>query len=162
MDLLVMLRWLHVLGAAILFGTGVGIAFFMFRAHRSRDAAIIAHTASVAVVADYVFTASAVVLQPITGVVLAHAIGWPMTQGWIIASIVLFLLTGACWLPVVWIQTRLRNLAREAARRSAPLPARYYRLYRCWLSLGIPAFVFALGIVWLMLARPRLALLGDA
>ena len=156
MDWLILLRWLHVLGACVLIGTGAGIAFFMVMAHRTRQPAIIAHTARVVVIADMLFTATAVIVQPVTGALLAWSIGWPLTEGWIVLSLILYALIGAFWLPVVWIQIRLRNLARTAAADDAPLPPVYDRLYRIWFACGFPAFASILIIVWLMLARPSL------
>ena len=151
-----LLRWLHIVGAAVLLGTGAGIAFFMVMAHRSGDVAAIAHTASTVVIADWLFTASAVVLQPITGFVLAYMIGWSLTEGWILASIGLYLLVGAFWLPVVRIQIRLRDMARAAARNQSDLPTEYWRLYRIWFACGFPAFIGVLTIIYLMVARPSL------
>ena len=151
-----LLRWLHVLGAAVLFGTGAGIAFFMVMAHRTRDAALIAHVAGTVVVADTVFTATAVVLQPVTGALLAWQVGWSLTEGWILLSLALYIVTGLFWLPVVAIQIRLRNLARAAAATGAPLPGAYHRLYRIWFACGFPAFLAVLAIFWLMLTRPLL------
>ncbi len=113
------LRWLHVGGATVLLGTGAGIAFFMLMAHRTRNAALISHTASVVVIADTLFTATAVVLQPVTGVMLAHSVGWSLAEGWILLSIGLYILTGVFWLPVVWIQIRLRDMARTAAETNS-------------------------------------------
>jgi uncharacterized membrane protein len=150
-----LLRWLHLIGATVLLGTGAGIAFFMVMAHRTRDARLIAHTAATVVVADWVFTASAVVLQPITGALLARAIGWPLTEGWIVLSVTLYIVTGLFWLPVVWIQHRMRDLATTAARDGQALPATYFRLYRCWFACGVPAFLAVLAIVWLMASRPQ-------
>ncbi|ALL14784.1 DUF2269 family protein [Caulobacter henricii] len=156
MDLYTLLKVAHVIGAAVLLGTGAGIAFFMLMAHRSRDPAVIAHTAGIVVLADTVFTASAVILQPITGAALAHLAGYPLLSGWIGLSLVLYVVTGLCWLPVVWIQIRLRDLALQAAESGAPLPERYFRLFRLWFVLGFPAFAAVLGIVWLMVAKPAL------
>ena len=150
------LRWLHVIGATVLLGTGAGIAFFMFMAHRTSNVALIAHTAGVVVVADVIFTASAVILQPVTGLLLAQQIGWPLTQGWLALSICLYVLTGICWLPVVWLQIRMRDLARAAQLKGEALPAAYHALYRRWFVLGVPAFVSVLAIVWLMLAKPAI------
>ena len=150
------LRWLHVTGATVLLGTGAGIAFFMLMAHRTRDPALIAHTAGVVVFADMVFTTSAVIVQPITGYLLMREVGWPMDQGWIVVSLALYVLTGICWLPVVWIQLRLRDLARDAARDGAALPGAYFRLFRIWFALGIPAFLAVLAILWLMTAKPAM------
>lgn len=152
------LRLTHVLGAAVLFGTGAGIAFFMAVAHRTRDPATIAHVAGTVVVADTVFTATAVILQPITGAWLAHEVGWPLTESWIALSLALYALTGLFWLPVVFIQIKLRNLARDAAARGKRLPDSYFRLYRLWFACGFPAFFSVIAIFWLMLTRPAIEL----
>lgn len=149
-----LLRLAHVIGAAVLFGTGAGIAFFMLMANRTRDPRLIAHVAGTVVIADTLFTATAAVLQPLTGAWLAHRIGWPLTTGWIALSLVLYGVVGLFWLPVVWIQIQLRNLARNAADANLPLPERYYRLYRIWFAFGFPAFLSMIGILYLMLIRP--------
>ncbi|MEM8971919.1 MAG: DUF2269 domain-containing protein [Pseudomonadota bacterium] len=151
------LRWLHVLGACVLIGTGSGIAFFMLMAHRTREPALIAHTARVVVIADMVFTLSAVIIQPVTGILLAQSIGWSLSEGWIVLSLFLYVLIGLFWLPVVWIQLRLRDLAEAAASAGGPLPAAYDRYFKVWFALGVPAFTAILLIVWLMLARPDLS-----
>jgi len=119
---------------------------------------VIAGVAGIVVVADVVFTAAAVVMQPITGVLLAREIGYPLSEGWIVLSLILYVVTGLFWLPVVGMQMRMRNLAREAARQGEPLPARYHRLFRLWLVCGFPAFGSVLAIFWLMIARPPIHL----
>lgn len=154
MDWVLLLRWAHVLGACVLLGTGAGIAFFMLMAQRTGRAELVAHVAQSVVVADMVFTASAVVIQPITGALLAQAVGWSLAEGWILASLILYGVTGAFWLPVVAIQLRIRDLALDAACRGEPLPAAQRRLFRIWMACGFPAFAAVLAIVWLMLARP--------
>ena len=154
MDLYTLVKVAHVIGATVLLGTGAGIAFFMLMAHRTRQPALIAHTARVVVVADAVFTATAVIAQPITGALLAHLVGYPLLSGWIGLSLVLYVVTGLCWLPVVWIQLRLRDLAQAAADAGQPLPPRYFKLFRAWFGLGFPAFAAVATIVWLMVARP--------
>ena len=154
MDLYALLKIAHVVGATVLLGTGAGIAFFMLMAHRTREPALIAHTTGIVVLADTVFTASAVILQPITGAALAHLVGYPLFSGWIGLSLVLYMVTGLCWLPVVWIQIRLRDLALQAAATGAPLPERYFSLFKLWFVLGFPAFAAVLGIVWLMVVKP--------
>ncbi len=148
------LRWGHILGACVLIGTGAGIAFFMVMVQRTKDARVIAHVAGTVVIADWLFTATAVVLQPVTGALLAMEIGWSLTEGWILASLALYVLVGALWLPVVWIQHRLRDLARAAVTSGVELPSEYHRLYRIWFIAGFPAFAAVLAIVWLMVARP--------
>jgi len=155
-DFLLALKLIHVLGAAVLFGTGLGIAFFMWMAHRTRDPAAIAHTARIVVIADAVFTATAVIMQPLSGVLLARAMNHSLAEPWIAASLVLYGVIGLCWLPVVWIQIKLRDLAAEAARTSSDLPARYYELFRIWFWLGWPAFLGVIAIFALMIFRPAL------
>jgi uncharacterized membrane protein len=150
------LKVLHIVGAAVLLGTGAGIAFFMLMAHRTRDPRLIAHTAGVVVIADALFTATAVVLQPITGALLAGMAGYPLFSGWIAVSLALYLLVGACWLPVVWIQLKFRDLARTAVSSGAALGEPYDRLFRLWLLLGVPAFTGVIAIIGLMVAKPPL------
>ncbi len=153
-----LLRLVHVIGATVLFGTGAGIAFFMVMAHRTGDPKLIAHVAGTVVIADTIFTATAAIFQPVTGYLLAQSIGWSLQEGWIALSLLLYVLTGVFWLPVVWIQIRLRNLARTAAAAGLPLPAAYHRLYRIWFACGFPAFFAVLGIIWLMLNKPAITL----
>jgi uncharacterized membrane protein len=150
------LKYLHVIGATVILGTGAGIAFFMLMAHLSGEAAFVARTAGVVVVADAVFTATAVIVQPVTGYFLAEEIGVSLTQGWLAASLALYLCAGLFWLPVVWIQARMRDLARAADKRGEALPAAYYRLFRVWFACGVPGFGSVLAILWLMIAKPSL------
>jgi uncharacterized membrane protein len=147
---------LHVIGATVLLGAGAAIAFFMAMAHRSGDPAFIARTARVVVIADFLFTATAVVLQPITGAWLAWQAGFPILRGWIALSLVLYIATGVLWLPVVWMQTRMRDLAAAAAAAAAPLPPGYYRLWRAWCACGVPAFAMVIAIIVLMVVKPAL------
>src|SRR5262249_40202318 len=125
----------------------------------SRDPATIAGTARIVVRADFLFTATAVVVQPITGALLARNVGYSLSDGWIAWSIVLYLFTGAFWLPVVWMQMRMRDLAAAALAEKRPLPPHYHRLFRWWFAFGLPAFAAVLAIFWLMIARPPLLFL---
>lgn len=152
------LRFVHVIGATVLFGTGAGIAFFMLMAHRTGNPSHIAHVAGTVVIADTVFTATAAILQPITGAWLAHEIGWELTSGWVLLSLILYVVVGFFWLPVVWIQIQLRDLARLAAASGTPLPPRYMRLFRIWFASGFPAFLAVMAILWLMLTKPDIAI----
>ena len=154
----IVFKLVHVIGASVLLGTGAGIAFFMLMAHRTGDPRTIAAVARIVVIADYVFTATAVVVQPISGLLLANVIGYPLMSGWIVLSIALYLWTGAWWLPVVWMQARMHKLAVAAATTGEPLPAAYHRLYRLWFAFGFPAFAAVIAIFWLMIARPHFAL----
>ncbi|MEL6207168.1 MAG: DUF2269 domain-containing protein [Pseudomonadota bacterium] len=144
----------HVIGACVLLGTGAGIAFFMVIANRTGDPALVAHTAGIVVLADTAFTATAVVAQPVTGILLARSAGWPLLEGWVLAALVLYIVTGLFWLPVVWIQLRLKRLAEHAGNGGLPLPNQYHRLYGIWFMCGIPAFAAVLAIVWLMVRKP--------
>jgi uncharacterized membrane protein len=154
-DLTLALKFLHVVGAAILFGTGLGIAFFQFWANRKESPAAIAATLRIVVIADYLFTATAAVLQPMTGLLLVHLRGYDLGQTWIALSLALYVLIGLCWLPVVVLQIRMRDLAEAAVAAGAPaLPPRYHALARVWFWLGWPAFLSMLAIFWLMIAKP--------
>ena len=152
-------KYLHLIGAAVLLGTGGGIAFFQLMAHRTGNAATIAAVARIVVIADFLFTATAVVLQPATGLALAYLDGYSLGEAWIVLSIGLYVLTGAFWLPVVWMQLRMRDLATHATSTAQPLPREYYRLFRIWIAFGFPAFAAVLAIFWLMMTRPAIPLL---
>ena len=152
------LKYLHLMGASVLLGTGAGIAFFMLIAHRTGNTATVAAVARIVVLADFLFTATAVVVQPITGVGLAWVVGYPLTDGWIVLSILLYILTGIFWLPVVWMQMEMRRLATAAAEAGEPLPGRYHTLFRTWFVFGFPAFAAVLAIFWLMITRPQIDL----
>ena len=149
-----LLLWLHIIGATLLLGTGAGIAFFMVMAHRSRDPAAVAHVAGTVVVADFLFTATAVVAQPITGAALMAIQGWPLSTPWIALALILYGVVGLFWIPVVFMQIRMRNLARTAVAEGRSLPPAYHRLYRRWFMFGFPAFFALLAILWLMAAKP--------
>ena len=151
-----LLKYVHVIGAMVILGTGSGIAFFMVMAHATRDTAFVARTASVVVLADKLFTATAVAAQPLTGYLLMRQTGAATTDFWLAASLVLYLIAGIFWVPVIWMQAKMRDLAAAAASAGEPLPARYYRLYRTWFAFGFPGFGSVLAIVWLMIAKPNL------
>ncbi len=155
-DLYPLLKLVHVLGAAVLFGTGLGIAFFMWMADRTRDAATVAATARVVVIADFVFTATAVIVQPVSGAALVAVVGYSWRESWIVAALALYALAGLCWLPVVRIQIRMRGLATDAARRGIPLQPEYHRLFRIWFTLGWPAFAAVILLFADMIWKPQL------
>ena len=154
MDLYLLLKLLHILSATVLFGSGLGIAFFMFMADRSRDVRAIATTARTVVIADFLFTATAVVVQPITGLMLVFIAGYSIWEPWILLSLALYGVTGLCWLPVVWMQMRIERLASNAVAQGQELPAEYFRLITWWFWLGWPAFISVLLIFLLMIVRP--------
>lgn len=154
MTLYVVLKLVHVLSGAVLFGTGAGIAFFMLAAHRTRDSGTVAATARMVVLADFVFTTPAVVVQPLSGIALMLLQGHDPAAPWLLAAYALYLLIGACWLPVVAIQMRIRRVAETAAAAGEALPRTYHRLFRLWFVLGWPAFAGVIAIYWLMITRP--------
>jgi len=147
-------KWIHILSSTILFGTGIGSAFYMFFASLNRDPRIVFFVTRWVVIADWVFTTTAIVVQPVTGLWLVHLAGFDWTSTWILGSIVLYFFAGACWLPVVWLQLQMREMARAAAEAGAGLPARYGRFFRIWVALGIPAFAALVVVFYLMVAKP--------
>ena len=155
MDLL-LLKYIHVLSSTFLFGTGVGTAFYLLFTSWSRDARVVAAVARLVVVADWIFTATTIVVQPVTGYYLARGMGYPLTTPWLYWSIVLFVIAALCWLPVVWIQMRLRDIAVAAAAEGRELPSSYAKHLGAWVALGIPALFSFLVIFYLMVARPPL------
>jgi len=156
MNAYTVLKFIHIVGSTILFGTGLGTAFFMWMSHRSGNIAAIAAAARITVRADWFFTTPAVIVQPLSGAGLMWLAGYPFATPWLFLAILLYLLAGACWLPVVALQLRMRDLSAEAARSGSPLPAAYYRSARWWFALGWPAFIAVLATFWLMIAKPQL------
>lgn len=153
MDDYLLLKTVHVVSATILFGTGLGTAFHMWMSHLSGSVPAIVVAARNTVIADFLFTTPAVIVQPVTGVLLAVEAGLPLTEDWLLLSIGLYVLTGACWLPVVWLQVRMHRLAAAALRAGTALPERYYRYAWTWFGLGWPAFAAVLAIFYLMVVK---------
>lgn len=151
-----LLKTVHILSSTLLFGTGLGTAFHGWMANRSGDAGARRVVNRNVVLADWLFTTPAVIVQPVTGVWLAQIAGFPLTTGWLVTSIALYLMVGACWLPVVGIQIRMRRMA-DATPADMPLPARYFQLSRTWFLLGWPAFIGVIVIFWLMVTKPEIA-----
>ncbi|HEY0719707.1 MAG TPA: DUF2269 domain-containing protein [Gammaproteobacteria bacterium] len=148
------IKSLHILSAILLFGTGLGSAFYKFMTDRSGNLAAMAVTNRQVVLADWLFTTPAIIVQPITGVWMALLAGWPLDTPWLLLSIALYLLAGACWLPVVWLQIRMRDDAELAITTATPLTARYRRDARRWFWLGVPAFLAMVAVVFLMVHKP--------
>lgn len=148
-----LLKWLHVLTSTVLFGTGIGSAFYLLLATWHRDARVVASVAGFVVVADWLFTATTVVLQPLTGAWMVHVADLRWDTPWLAWSIGLYVLAVACWLPVVRLQMRLRDLARQAAATQSTLPASYWRAFHCWVALGVPAFLAFVAVFYLMVVK---------
>jgi uncharacterized membrane protein len=147
-------KWLHVLSSTLLFGTGLGSAFYMFFTNRSHDVRAIAVVARRVVIADWLFTLPTGILQPLTGAYLVYKAGFEWSSLWIWGSIALYFLAMACWLPVVWLQIRMASMAERAVASDGVLPAAFWRYHRIWTALGVPAFVGFVVIFYLMVVKP--------
>jgi uncharacterized membrane protein len=156
MSIYLTVKWIHILSSVVLVGTGFGSAYYMFFVNRSKNIVTQAIVSKLVVRADWWFTSPTVVLQPVTGLYLAHLSGWPLTTPWLAASIGLFLFAGICWLPVVWLQIRMAATANNALQKDCELPDIYSRYARYWEYLGYPAFIAMLMTFYLMVAKPTL------
>lgn len=149
-----LLKLIHILSATILFGTGIGSAFYMFMANRRKDIAGIYFATRHVVIADWLFTTPSVIVQLVTGIALAHTLGLPLTEGWVFWSLILYFFAGACWVPVVWMQIKMRDMAKQAIETGAALPDRYWRFDRWWIALGSLAFPAVVAAIGLMVMKP--------
>ena len=149
-----LVKWLHVLSSTVLFGTGLGSAFYMFFTNRSGNVQAIAAVSRRVVQADWLFTTPTAILQPLTGAWLVHLAGFPWTSRWVLWSLVLYVVAGACWVPVVWLQIRMARMAESAARERAALPPLFWRYHAVWTALGWPAFLAFVAIFYLMVVKP--------
>ncbi len=156
MDYLV-LKWIHILSSTILFGTGIGSAFYLFMANRRKDIASIYFATRHVVIADWLFTTPAVIIQLVTGLCLTHTLGYSLNDGWIMLALALYFFAGACWVPVVVMQIKMRDMARVALETGVPLPERYWRMDRWWLILGCLAFPAIVLVFYLMVFKPAFA-----
>lgn len=141
------------MSSTILFGTGIGIAFFMFRSHFSADHAARLYAARTTVLADYIFTLPAVIAQPTTGLWLIWQGGYSWTEIWLVMTYIIYVIAGACWLPVVWIQIEMKKML-ESVSDEDELPERYHFLFRIWFILGWPAFIGLVTVFFLMVVKP--------
>lgn len=147
-------KWLHILSSTVLFGTGIGSAYYMLFTSLTRDAHAVASVVRLVVIADWAFTTTTIILQPLTGFYLIHLMGYPLSSAWILWSIVLYFVAGAAWLPVVWMQIKMRDLAQAAAAARTELPPRYWALLKWWTALGCVAFAALVVVFYLMVAKP--------
>jgi uncharacterized membrane protein len=148
------IKYIHVMSSTLLFGTGLGSAFYMFFTNLSGDVRAIAVVTRRVVWADWLFTTPTAIIQPATGLYLVHLAGMPLTMKWIAWSLALYVLAGACWLPVVWLQIRMAAMAERAVKEETPLPQLFWRYHRIWTSLGFPAFFAFIVIFYFMVAKP--------
>ncbi|HYD97691.1 MAG TPA: DUF2269 domain-containing protein [Noviherbaspirillum sp.] len=150
------LKTLHIISSVVLVGTGFGSAFYLFCANRSKSVEAQAVVARFVVLADLMFTTPAVIVQPLTGLALMSMAGWSLTTPWIMWSVALYFLAGACWLPVLWLQLEMKKMADAAVRGGGVLPARYWQYARWWEGLGYPAFIAMIAVYYLMVNKPAL------
>ena len=156
MNTYLILKWFHILSSVLMVGTGFGSAFYLFFINRTTSVEAQALVSRLVVRADWWFTTPTVILQPISGLALAHLAGWPLDSAWIVSALVLYALAGVCWLPVVVLQLRMAAMAEQAWQTGTPLPEAYHRHARAWTWLGIPAFTAMLVVYYLMVAKPAL------
>jgi uncharacterized membrane protein len=154
MDIYFIIKTVHILSSTILFGTGMGIAFFMFFSYFTGDLKEKLYASRMTVLADYIFTLPAVIAQPLTGFWLVWRAGYDWTSTWLLATYVLYGIAGLCWLPVVWLQIQLKKMVLHSIVHNTPLPSRYKRFFKMWFLLGWPAFIGLIAIFFLMVIKP--------
>lgn len=147
------LKYLHILSCIILFGTGLGSAFYKWMADKSGNIPNIAITNKTVVFADWIFTTPTVIFQPVSGIWMAHLAGWELSTPWVFASLILYFIAGVCWLPVVWLQIRMKQISMLAINNNQNLPPLYWKMSRMWFWLGVPAFISMVLIVLLMVFK---------
>jgi uncharacterized membrane protein len=147
-------KWLHIISSTLLFGTGIGSAFYLLMTSLTRNLAATAVVTRIVVWADWLFTTPTVIVQPLTGFYLLHLLGIPFNTHWVIWSVVLYAIAIGCWIPVVWLQMKMRNCACEAATYYDELPSIYWRYLKAWILLGIPALIAFLLVFYLMVFKP--------
>ena len=148
------LKWLHILSSVVMVGTGFGSAFYLFMANRSGNLQAQWVVSRLVVKADWWFTAPSVIIQPLSGLAMAHLAGWPLNATWLQWTYLLYVLAALCWLPVLWLQLRMHAMLQHAVASSTPLPTTYWRYARAWEWLGYPAFTAMVVIYWMMVAKP--------
>lgn len=149
------LKYLHILSATFLFGTGIGTAFFLLMAYLSKNIQTIQYTTKHVIFADWLFTTPSVILQPITGIWLMMILHYPFNSLWFLLVLGLYLFAGFCWVPVVFIQYRLHRLTSQLNQHQ-PLPKQFHLLMRWWVTLGIFAFGALIVVYWLMITKQTL------
>ncbi|MDO8989366.1 MAG: DUF2269 domain-containing protein [Sideroxyarcus sp.] len=154
MNTYLVLKWIHILSSVALVGVGFGSAYYMFFVNRTKNVAAIAEVSRLVVRADYWFTTPAVIIQPLSGFAMVSMSGYSWTETWLVGTYVLFVLMGACWLPVVWLQIRMAKMAKTALLEKSEMPQQYWRYARIWTRLGLIAFPLTIVIFGLMVLKP--------
>lgn len=154
MDLYLFVKLLHIISATVLFGTGAGIAFFMFASFFTDNIHEKFYATRNTVKADYLFTLPAVIIQPLSGIALIHLGGFEWNDLWLTITYAIYFMIGLCWIPVVWIQIQLKNMCKDSIESNSDLPLRYHKLFKIWFLLGWPAFTGVIIIFYLMVVKP--------
>lgn len=154
MDFYLIIKTLHILSSTVLFGTGIGIAVFMLLSYFTDNLNEKFFAARSTVLADYIFTAPAVIIQPLTGFWLVWQSGYDWMDLWLVGTYVIYAIAGLCWLPVVWIQIQLKSMLAQSIATGEELPSRYNKLFKIWFLLGWPAFVGLVVVFFLMVFKP--------
>lgn len=149
------IKILHIMSASVLFGTGLGTAFYMFYVNLQKNVTLIAKATAEVVIADWLFTLSSGIIQAVTGFILIYLKGYSLSSPWVYGSILGYAIAGACWVPVVWLQMRCRDLAYLASINNSSLTDEYKKYFRTWWILGIPAFISLVGVFYLMTNKPE-------
>jgi len=154
MDSYAIVKTVHIISATVLFGTGLGIAFFFLCAQKNKNLAVRLFAANTTVIADFIFTLPAIIIQPVTGIWLVTNSGYHLDETWLKVTYALYVIAGLCWIPVVWIQIKLRDMLRISVASGKALPRRYDKLFRTWFLLGLPAFGGLIVVFFLMVLKP--------
>lgn len=149
-----LLKWIHIISSTVLFGTGIGSAFYMFMANRRKNTADIYFATRHVVIADWLFTTPSVIVQLITGIALVDVMEYELFSGWVLWALMLYFFAGVCWLPVVWMQIKMRDMAKLAMENGTDLPARYWAMDKWWIALGSLAFPAIMVVFYLMVYKP--------
>jgi uncharacterized membrane protein len=154
MNTYLILKWLHILSSVLLVGTGFGSAFYLYFIHRTLNTQAIAEVSRLVVKADFWFTTPTIIIQPLTGYAMLSMSGYPLTQNWLLWTYAFYVFAGLCWLPVVWLQLRMAEMAKLAATNNTALPSHYWQYTQYWEWLGYPAFIAMLAVYGLMVFKP--------
>lgn len=149
-------KWLHIVSSTVLFGFGAGTAWYFWNAHLTGDAALISRVGRMVVKADWIFTGTSGIVQPLSGLALIKLAGYSLVESWLVSAYVLYAIAFLCWAPVVWLQIKAQRLAQIAAQTGMPLSQDYRRTMRLWFALGWPAFLGLMTVFWLMVAKPSI------
>ena len=156
MEFYLLVKWVHIISSTVLFGFGAGTAWYFWSAHLTGDPVIVARVGRMVVRADWIFTGSSGIVQPVSGVILAHLVGYSLLEPWLLITYGLYALAFLCWAPVVRLQIKAQRLAQAALESGEMLGAEYRRTMQLWFLLGWPAFLGLIGVFWLMVAKPAI------